>query len=189
MGILLLVAPKFAMRLVRRPAARDALVAAKPGHVALGALFELVLRAAAQAARSRHLARARAAPVERLGLGQLALRIDQPRQVVDGDERARVVRAEQLLAALERAPAQRLGLGQPALRLEQHRQVADGGERARVLRAELLLLALERAAVERLGLGELALRLEQPAARLLTAMSVCRCCAPSCRSQPSSARR
>ena len=44
------------------------------------------------------------APAERLGLGQLALVLEQQRQVVDGGERARVVCAELLLAPLERAP-------------------------------------------------------------------------------------
>ena len=52
----LLLAPTLAMRLVRRPGVRDALVAAKPRHVALGARLELVLRGAAQAAHGRHLA-------------------------------------------------------------------------------------------------------------------------------------
>ena len=73
--------PELAVRLVRRPGARDALGAAKARHAALGARLELVLRAAAQAARSRHLARARATAAERLGLGQLALRLEQQRRL------------------------------------------------------------------------------------------------------------
>ena len=67
----------------------------------------LVLRAAAQAARGRHLARARATADERLGLGQLALRLEQRCQVADGEERVRVLRAELTLVALtltRRAP-------------------------------------------------------------------------------------
>ena len=46
---------------------------------------------------------------ERLGLGQLALRLEQRRQVVDGGARVRLLRAELPLAALERAAEERLG--------------------------------------------------------------------------------
>jgi len=93
--------------------------------------------------------------------GQLALRLQQPRQVVHAGERARVPCAELSLHPLERAAVERLGLGQLALRLKQHRQVVHGAERVRVVRAELPLAPLERAAEERLGLGQLALRQEQ----------------------------
>ena len=86
------------------------------------------------------------AAAERLGLGQLALRPEQMRQVVHGGERVQVVRAELLLVALERAAEERLGLGQLAPLPEQPCQVVHGAERAQVLHAELLLQAFERAA-------------------------------------------
>ena len=69
---------------------------------------------------------------ERLGLGELALVLEQPREVVERRERARVRAAELLAAAAERLAVERLGDLELALRLEHEREVVDRRERVEV---------------------------------------------------------
>src|SRR5437773_426700 len=103
------------------------------------------------------LADGEGAPVERLGLAELALLAAEFGQVVEALRQLGVVRPEGLLVDGERAPVERLGVRVPALRLVEERRLVEVRDESRIVHAERLLLDGERLLVERLGQRELPL--------------------------------
>lgn len=97
----------------------------------------------------RRLLALQCAPHQRLRLAQLALRLQQHRQIVRERQRVLVRRSERLLAPSKRPPEERLRLAELALVLQQAREVVDGHQRVWVHFSKCPLAPLEGAAHQR----------------------------------------
>src|SRR5262245_57143995 len=81
------------------------------------------------------------APVERLGLLVLPLRVVDARQVAEAGGGGRMIFAQGLLTDVERAPVERLGLRVLPLRVVERRQVVETDGGGRMIFAQLVRAA------------------------------------------------
>jgi Calcineurin-like phosphoesterase len=100
-------------------------------------------------------------PLLWLGLAVAALRLVEPCQVVEADQRVRMTRPERLAPRLQHFFQERLGLAVAALVSVEQREVAEARQRVRMVRPEYLAVRLQRLLQEWLGLAGAGLVLVQ----------------------------